>query len=60
MMSGVESDTKDSHLIPRFDVYHFVDAGMDFTVRTRWSRDLMIAGLRKAFWGWDEEASLRS
>jgi hypothetical protein len=36
-------DTKDSDLIPRFFVYHSVVFEMDFTVRTRWSRDLIVA-----------------
>jgi hypothetical protein len=36
-------DTKDSDLIPRFFVYHSVVFEMDFTDRTRWSRDLIVA-----------------
>ena len=46
MISGLAAEMNDSDLMPRFWVYHFVDAGMDCTVRTRWSRDLMIAALR--------------
>ena len=43
VISGVVVDTKDSDLIPRFCVYHSVVFGMDFTDRTRWSRDLIVA-----------------
>ena len=33
----------DSERMPRFWVYHSIDLGMEETVRTRWSRDLMVA-----------------
>jgi hypothetical protein len=43
VISGVATDTKLSDFVPKFWVYHFVDSGIDFTVRTRWSRDLIVA-----------------
>ena len=43
MISGVAAETKLSFLIPKFFVYHSALSGMDFTVKTRWSRDLMVA-----------------
>lgn len=42
MICGVAADTKDSAFIPRFLVYHSLVAGMDFTVRTRWSREVIV------------------
>ena len=47
-MSGVEADIKVSELMPRFLEYHSVVLGIDFTVRTRWSRAVIFAaGLEK-------------
>ena len=43
MRSGVAADTKDSDLMPRFWVYHLLVVGISFTVRTRWSSDLIVA-----------------
>jgi hypothetical protein len=43
VVSGVAVDAKDSDLIPRFFVYHSVVFEIEFTVRTRWSRDLIVA-----------------
>lgn len=43
VMSGVAVETKLSGFIPRFFSYHAVALGIDFTVRTRWSRDLIVA-----------------
>lgn len=42
-MSGVAAETKLSLLIPKFFTYHSVVLGTDATVRTRWSRDLIVA-----------------
>lgn len=36
-------DTKTSCRMPRFWVYQFLEAAMDFTVRTRWSRAITVA-----------------
>lgn len=43
VMFGVALETNDSDLIPRFCSYHFAVEGMDLTVKTRWSRDLILA-----------------
>ncbi len=43
MMDGVAADTKDSERIPRLFSYQDVEAGIERTVKTRWSRDLMVA-----------------
>jgi hypothetical protein len=43
VISGVAADTKDSCLMPRFFSYHVLVAGMERTVRTRWSREVIFA-----------------
>lgn len=43
MISGVEAETKLSLLMPKFLTYHSVALGIEFTVKTRWSRDLINA-----------------
>lgn len=43
MISGLEAEVKVSDLMPRFWVYHCVVRGMEDTVRTRWSRDWIVA-----------------
>jgi hypothetical protein len=43
VISGVAAEMKDSARMPRCCVYQFLDAETDFTVRTRWSRDVMVA-----------------
>lgn len=43
MISGVEAETKASCFMPRFLVYHSLVASIDSTVRTRWSRDWIVA-----------------
>lgn len=43
MISGVAVETNCSDCIPRFVLYHWVVRGMEATVRTRWSRDLICA-----------------
>lgn len=40
---GVEGGVKASCFMPRFWVYHFMVAGMDATVKTRWSSEIMVA-----------------
>ncbi len=42
-MVGEEGEMKDSARIPRCCVYQERVAGMDLTVRTRWSRDVIVA-----------------
>lgn len=42
-VSGVAEETKDSAFMPRYCVYHPIDLGIDATVRTRWSSDLIVA-----------------
>jgi len=42
-MEGEAAETKDSCFIPRFCSYHFWVVGMEETVRTRWSRDVIFA-----------------
>ena len=42
-MEGEAAETKDSCFIPRFYSYHFWVVGMEETVRTRWSRDVIFA-----------------
>jgi hypothetical protein len=39
----VTPDTKTSCRMPRFWVYQSFEAAMDFTVRTRWSREVTVA-----------------
>ena len=43
VISGVAAETKDSCLMPKFFSYHVLAAGMDLTVRTKWSRDVILA-----------------
>ncbi len=43
MTSGEEAETKDSDFIPRFFSYHSVVFEIDVTVKTRWSRDWIVA-----------------
>lgn len=47
VMSGAALETNCSDCMPRFLSYHWVVLGMEATVRTRWSRDLMCAA------GWE-------
>jgi hypothetical protein len=42
-MEGVAAETKDSCFIPRFCSYHFWVVGMEETVRTRWSKEVIFA-----------------
>ena len=43
MISGVALETNCSDCMPRFALYHWVVRGIEATVRTKWSRDLMCA-----------------
>ena len=43
LISGVAAETKLSVLMPRFFSYHAAAFGIDFTVRTRWSSDVIVA-----------------
>jgi hypothetical protein len=43
VISGVEADMKDSHFMPRFLSYQDVVLGIEETVRTRWSREVIFA-----------------
>jgi hypothetical protein len=43
VISGVAAETKLLLFIPRFLEYHSVVLGTEATVRTRWSRDLIVA-----------------
>jgi hypothetical protein len=50
VISGVAHETNCSDCIPRFALYHCVVRGIEATVRTRWSRDLICAaGLEDIF-----------
>jgi len=42
-ISGVAADVKDSDFMPRFVSYHFCVLGIEVTVRTMWSRDVIFA-----------------
>jgi hypothetical protein len=43
IISGVAAETKLSLFIPKFFKYHSVLFETDFTVKTRWSRDITVA-----------------
>lgn len=42
VISGVAAEMNDSARIPRFLVYHSFVVAIDFTVRTRWSKDWIV------------------
>lgn len=42
-MDGVAAEMKVSDFIPRFCSYHFWVVGMEETVRTRWSKEVIFA-----------------
>ena len=48
-MKGVAAETKDSGFIPRFCSYHFWVVRMEETVRTRWSKEVILAA------GWEDD-----
>lgn len=42
MISGVAEDTNDSCFMLKFCVYHDTEVLIDLTVRTRWSREVIV------------------